>query len=458
MSLGDTVFSCLETPLWFPAAFDLKSIQPCLSCSLRFVSTVPGPGNVSPRSEGLLVNENPLTTLTINGIQYTLLETVLSFPGGHRLLDRQSPCDAELFLYFRSIKNLSDVACFAIPLDVGAGAANKYFETLDIGVVKNRPTVGSVIPTNSQIVSYRGADLRGRNGGDSNPRTYCDPIKSLVTYYVCLTPAKIAAEDYRRLQVRAGGKSVAGPARPTSPPVLDRIRRICSLITGLVVEAAPPTAKKAASRADYDTSAMKCYRIDPERDVKGGRVYVGEGPTTLKKELDGAKAAADADLGGLSDTSIQPGDIEKGVGIALGVFVGIVVCAAIAYYIWNNTFRNYMEAQKLYETITDAKNLTTAAAALPALTGWFSSLWSKSPSVCEAPAPSAPAVSVAGAQPAAPLLTAPTRPVPATEAPPGSVPATEAPPVVQALLNGSVSSSASSASGASSITKNTDPK
>jgi hypothetical protein len=392
MSLAaDTAFSCLETPMWFPAEFPMDQIQPCLSCVVRFTSTVAGPGNVSTRTEGLLLNENPLTTLTINGIQHTLLETVLSFPGGHRLLNRQSPCDAELYMYFRSIKNISDVACFCIPIDIGAGESNKYFDTLDVGVVRDRPTVGTVIPTTDKLklLMYRGADLRGRSGTDSTPRRFCDPIASLVTYYVCLTPSLMSATTFQRLKTRAG--TVAGPPKPNSPPVQDRIRRICSIVSGLTVQTTPPSADtgKGAGAAP-STAALKCYRINPERDIKDGKVYVGgTGATTLAKELETSAADAAANLGVTGiQASVQPGDIEKVLGIVLGVIVGLVICAAIGYYLWKYTFKNYDQAQSLYESVIDPANLTNTAVAAGGIGSWLSSFWKPAaPAVCAAPAP-----------------------------------------------------------------------
>ncbi len=361
--------------MWIPAVFNMNTIQPCLSCVLRLTSTVAGPGNVSLRTDGLLINENPLTTLTVNGIQHTLLETILTFPGAHRLQGREGPCEAELFMYFRSIKNLSDIACLAIPMDVGSGPSTKYFRTLDAGVLRNRPSVGTVIPESPTFISYRGADIRGRTATNSTPRALCDPINSVVTYYLSTKASKIDSADLRRLMGRSGTQRV-GPAKPTSPPVNDRIQRICSLITNVAVDIGGPAAKKAGP-GGYDTSAMKCYRIDPSRDVRGGRVYVGaeaEKASTLKKELT-PEVGLDDDL----NAGIQPGDIERVLGIVLGVLVGLVVCATVAFYIWNKSFRNYLEAQNLYKApLTTAGELSDKAPfvfslsslALPSLLGW----------------------------------------------------------------------------------------
>ena len=335
------MFSCAETPVWFSSQFSANTLEKCISCTLRLTAQLPGPGTVSPRIEGLLVDENPLATLTINGIQHSLLETVLTFPGAHRLVGRQSPCEAELTCYFRSVSDISKYACLCIPLDIGSGASTSYFSTLDTGVRKDRPTLASVLPTGS-LFSYVGPDMRGRSGADSTPRKFCDPVAQRVTYYVYMNASKISAADYTRLQTRAGAAR-KGPPKPASPPVLTRCDRLITMIDGLIVG----SSGSKGSSAGIPTKALKCYKLDRDADIKEDAVYVGGAAavsTTLDKEL----AATDLSLDDATKASVQPGDIERWIGAALGILIGVVLCAAIAYLIWKYTFSNYLPVQKLY--------------------------------------------------------------------------------------------------------------
>lgn len=338
--IADEMFSCAETPVWFSSQFNPNTLEKCLSCTLRLTAQLPGPGTVSPRVEGLLVDENPLVTLTINGIQHSLLETVLTFPGAHRLVGRQLPCEAELTCYFRSISDISKFACLCIPLDIGSGDSTAYFSTLNTGVRKDRPTLASVLPTGS-LFSYVGPDMRGRSGADSTPRKFCDPVAQRVTYYVYMNASKISAADYSRLQTHAGSGR-KGPPKPSSPPVLTRCDRLITRIDGLIVG-----SSGRSSDSGVPTKALKCYKLDREKDIKDDKIYIGGAgvaSNTLEKEL----AATDLSVDDATKGSVQPGDIERWIGAALGILIGVVLCAAIAYVIWKYTFSNYLPVQKLY--------------------------------------------------------------------------------------------------------------
>jgi len=75
------------------------------------------------------------------------------------------------------------------------------------------------------------------------------------------------------------------------------------------------------------TTAMKCYRIDPEKDIKNGRVTLS--PTSTSTLAD-EKIAKEAAVGVTGEASVQPGDVELWVAFALTV-IFIVIGAGVAY-------------------------------------------------------------------------------------------------------------------------------
>lgn len=337
--MTDSLFSCNESPLKFPQTLDIQRIYPCISCKVRLNAQVAGPGNVTRHDTGLLLNENPQTTLSINGIQYYLLESFIYIPGAHRLPGQQEPSSMEVALYFRDESGQKTI-CLCIPVQVGA--ANPYFASLN-QVVRNRPTIGSLVSPSSSIISYQGADFRGRTGRDSRPRALCDPIAQVVTYYVIMTPASIAAAEYQRLGRIAAG--AAGPPKPITEVIESRYK-LLTRIDGLTV------VNKSAADKGVSTKAMKCYRLDADKDVVNDKVYIGGGAPglTLDKELAGRKASeADGEDG--TDTSIQPGDIEKWIGVLIGSVIAIVIVAFIIYLLWSGTFRDYIKVQRMYDTL-----------------------------------------------------------------------------------------------------------
>jgi hypothetical protein len=341
MAAADNIFSCNETPLKFPQLMDITRLYPCISCKLRLNAQIPGTGNVRQYDTGLVLDENPQTTLSINGIQHNLLESHIFLPGAHRLPGQDEPSVAEVALYFRTDNRQNEV-CLFIPVNIGA--PNPYFASLDT-IVRNRPTVGTLVSPTSSIISYRGADVRGRNSKDNRPRTMCDPISKIITYYVLMTPTTISAADYQRLKNLAVGS--VGPAKPITEVIESRYKLLTRIDGITVINTIRPESSKDSGIA---TKAMKCYRLDKDKDVVNDKVYIGGHPgSTLDKELT-ATDATKADGEDSRDTSIQPGDIEKWIGIIIGVVLAILIVSFLIYIIWNGTFRNYMQVQKMHNS------------------------------------------------------------------------------------------------------------
>lgn len=329
----DNYFGCRETPVALPLGFVASQLPPCVSCTLRLSSKEAGTGAVRDSPTGLSITESPAVAWTINGIVYNLLESFLVFPGAHRLEGRQTPCDAEYLLFFRAMLDGEDrQSCLCIPIDIGSGPSAPYFRTLDTSVRAGRPVLSTILPAGTQVMSYRGADLRGRSSKDAQPRSFCDPVKRTLTYYVCLTPTKMEAPDFARLKSLA--PSHEGPARPAVDAMPARLLKLGTLIHEIVLET---NKKKARVKGEgVPTEAMKCVPLDPDRDIVGDKVYIGgKKQTSLRDELssDAPPAAEDA--------SIQPGDIESTIGLIIGIAIGLVLCAMVGVFLWSHAFGNY---------------------------------------------------------------------------------------------------------------------
>lgn len=344
MSVVDKLFTCQEAPVWTPATFDPSSLPPCLSCTLRLSSQLPGPGSLQPSALGFTVDENPTTVLAINGIQYNLVSAELVVPGLHRLYGQQNVCDAEYVITFRNTRDTSKVVLFCIPLVIGDGHGNGYFTNLGI-VDRGRPTLSALITPETGILTYPGASLSGRTKSSPYPQQICSPISYPVTYYVVLTPSYILSSDYQRLHSQLAKSHVGGPV-PVTEITMSRAKALLTYINTITLVG---SSKESSSEDAMNTNALKCYRIDPKKDIKNNKVYIGGAPNenTLAKELQNAAE----DGGAVPDTAyIKPGDIEQIISIVLGVAIAILICAAIAYFLWKGTFSKYIAVQKLYST------------------------------------------------------------------------------------------------------------
>jgi len=317
------------------------------SYKLRLISLVAGQCNITPRADGLLVDENATVSFSVNGVQHNLMESVLMIGGAHKLPGRSSVNSAEFSLYFKHITDFSRHICLTIPVEIGTsdtGKSKQYFSLLGNGVNANRPKLGEIIPTNTPIFIYRGADLRGRTATASQASSVCSPVKRVITYYVCMNPITILANDFQRLK-RASGSAV-GPAKPLFPAISSRLVQLGTRVTGITVETVSP-AIRTREQAGVPTNAMKCYRLNADKDIVNNKVFIGGNHTSLTSEL-----ATDS-VPESSDSSIKPGDIQKWMGIVLGIVAGLIICALIVYFVWSGTFKNYIKAQQLYKSPSD---------------------------------------------------------------------------------------------------------
>ena len=355
MPVADTYFDCSETPLWFPDVFDLASIQTCTSCILRLVSKLAGPGNVQTAGDRLVFQENPMTTLSVNGIQHNVQDSSLLFPGAHKLIGRSGPCPAEAVFQFQHTTIPNRYILVHIPLDVGTGPANSYFSTLTAEVRNDRPTLAALCTKDMKFVSFEGVALRGRTATDIQ-KPKCDPPSSILTYYVSLTPAMITIDDFTRLKAMYGTKPA--PPKPYTPSAKpERLTKLCTVIQGIILD----SDSRASNVSPYGvpTKAMKCVRLDKERDIVGDKVYVNgtnKPGTMLSDEL-----AYNNDLNAMlgistptTEASIQPGDIEQVLGIVVGVILGLLIASAIAVFVYKFIYTGYIQQQQLYATAPTA--------------------------------------------------------------------------------------------------------
>ena len=351
MSSPDAFFTCQETPLKLPA---IDTLPVCSSCTLRLTSLIPGDGTVAPDSEynlGLLVNENPQTTFAVNGIQYNLRTAVLTFPAAHTLPEETTRADAELLISFASSRDGATTVYLALPVKRGAGGTNRYFSTLGSSSSSGRPALQTLFASNAQFLQYSGPRIFGRTPANDAPNNVCAPV-SPVVHFVCTTPAYIADADYGRLKQIAG--AAVGPPLATTVVTPERLRKLCSVVNGIRL-GAPPSGGGAVA-GGVDMSAMKCFRLDPDNDIRDGKVYVGgSGGTALQTELAEGDAAGSMDLP--LDTSA--GKMQKWVGIVLGVLLGGAVVLVIVAFVGNLFFSGFNKEGGVGARIVDFAQQST---------------------------------------------------------------------------------------------------
>ena len=345
-------FGCGETPLKMPE--DITTIPECKTCKLRITSLVPGPGNVRPHALGLIVDENPMTTFSIDGVQHNLVETYLTIPGAHTLPGQSKPADAEVLAIFRNSRVVGTFVCVCVPVVKRNSNVTNYFSTLRAEIVKGRPRFLTLFSPDSVFMSFRGADLRGRSATATAPAALCLPVASVITYYVSMTPTGINSADLTRL-INLAGATRAGPPIPSMPVAGDRYRTLCTRITGVILDDGS-SPKPSPGGPGIPVSSLKCYRLDADRDIVGNKVYIGgkdaPAPNSLPSEIcpsgDGRR--------GPSESGIKPSGVQKILGYTFGVLLGLIVCGVLFWIIWSTVFKNY------HSVATAAVQLASAGA------------------------------------------------------------------------------------------------
>jgi len=379
-TLADNYFNCSETPANFPTNLKLSNVPGSTLSTLRIISNAPGPGNYTgPIDFFFMVNENPMTSIHYNSVMYNLGQTLLCFPGVHRVSREEKPCDAELILFFNpsqtsAIKQTPIMMC--IPVDSGIKYTKKsaeYFNTITTGVTANRPTLGSILPPDTSFIAYRGFNFMLRVS-DKRLKA-CGDIpnvpSNIIQYLICQTPIGMTVGDYKRftdLLEKKPKPPVANdygpqeqlikPPRNLNDIAIARYTDLVTHITDIRVEANDVAAPAPIVKGEkgVPTSSMKCKRID-KRGKNGLKIDATKGGgSTLAQELATTQTDLnDMDLGQLdpgitpaSPVKVKPGDIEKGISITLGIILGIIAAAFIAYWGLRLVYKNYTNGLKLY--------------------------------------------------------------------------------------------------------------
>jgi hypothetical protein len=212
------------------------------------------------------------------------------------------------------------------------------------------------------LLLFRGASIYTRT---ANAPTCEDGTVEKINYVYGLKRLTLAQKDVDRFKrllnaytpYTTGGGPLTGTTAipPTKLSLISYIPKL--LVTSSKVTG---TGTKAVQNGYVETAQVKCRPLDPARDIKGSKVFVG-GPgesRTLKDELEDA---ANPKVGlAEPEASANVEKIESAIAIVIGVLVGVVIISFIVWWWYKNTELKYNENNLLY---TAAAMLDKAAAA-----------------------------------------------------------------------------------------------
>jgi len=340
--------TCFETPFYPPKSMALSDMAKCESCDLSFMGPINGTKTISTRAgmDGLSVEESPLTELSYNGTKYGLYDTVLwAKQGAHRYFKSGSNYDMEMNLYFREAFNPFKMIAVAIPITIDDAKGNPYFTEMAMQNMSIRTVSLEKIISSGPVIMYKGMDLRNRRFNKPTEADHCYSATANMTWFV-LQPAYISTTDANVFRGMDYLSNVLPPA-PAHELTLERVRNMCTTIDTITVKGI--TSPKATdNNGIYLTRALQCQRIDPNKDIKDGAVYLNGEDTpsrSLEDELDEDADAADSSKR-VKTRGINASKIEDNIAMVLGVIIGVFCFSVLSYFLFRLIFSGYIPTIK----------------------------------------------------------------------------------------------------------------
>ena len=335
--------SCTQTPFQFPKVAKVDDLPEYKTSPIRIMGDAPGPGRILQRAskDGQLIEENSQITLLFEGQTFNISDTVIHFPGMHRLPGNDSPSAGEIHVYFRANKPslrgaVRDNVCVIIPLTVGTGKGVEYFAYLNRDATARTeylPALVSILTDKTPVLLYKGKDLKNRGAGLPHPDTQCLPNSYAIQHIILQTAVNIRAKDVERIKAINDYIELEPPSDPIS--VVD-LRRFCAVYTkpGLRVGSfiqAPTDLPAVVKRM----SEMKCQTVDTKKDIRGDKIIIDENARNvfLPDEIYNKRKLEDeVGVPGVSSgQTIKPGEFEDILAIPIGGLIGLTFTAFIVW-------------------------------------------------------------------------------------------------------------------------------
>ena len=310
MSTLSGPLSCAQTPLQYPTmdpTFTPSGIVSTVNnygnAGLRLWSILPGSGRAFPSydgASGIQVDENIQCSLTVNSVQCTLFDMRIYnaahkiFPSidisGQTLTPSNIPyitAVLEVYIFFKDNRN--NIYALVLPVGIDDSKANTHASQY-IGGLTNlsdgnskQPTLNTLFEDLSgsphvanPILQYTGQDVRKMNCSDKtatpNPVTYLVIMNDMDS--TKLLSSTLTTSEYNKFinMFENVNRNIQNSPTPISQ----------SFITGNNLVYIPggtfyiTKSRSGSSSSNVNTSALKCYPVDPSKNVKNGQLYLDE--------------------------------------------------------------------------------------------------------------------------------------------------------------------------------------
>jgi hypothetical protein len=315
MSTLSGPLSCAQTPLQYPnmdPTFNPSAMTSLVNnygnAGLRLWSIIPGSGRAfssNDSASGIYVDENIQCSLTVNGVSYTLFDMRIYnaahkiFPSidisGQTLTSSNVPyvtAVLEVYIFFKDNRN--NIFALVLPIGIDDSKLNTYASQY-IGGLTNlsdgnskQPTLstlfqdlsgstpGGSFNTKNHILQYIGQDVRKINCNDKtatpNPVTYLVIMNDMKS--TKLLSSTLTRSQYNKFinMLQTVDRNIQNSPTPISQSAITENNLV--YIPGGTFFIT--NSRSGSSSSNVSTSALKCYPVDPSKNVKDGQLYLDE--------------------------------------------------------------------------------------------------------------------------------------------------------------------------------------
>ena len=395
--------ACKYTPLQFSDTFQPSSIDTLYSPTdgtpiARFTALLSGTGKVSTPSDkvGITIDEQLQNSFTLSSNPYGTLIDMRIVKGGHKIYPWvdisghvgtavtqsgvYSTAPLEVYVYFKD--SGGNILALVLPIGIANGSSNAstYIRALSSnptrpmpvtlftlftdlsGTVNSSSTNQSFITTNGAY-TYTGEDIRIYNNQacDTSSTHPMYPI----TYVVIQSlpgsgfSSTITQDDYTTL-LKYNITRIPGSFSP-----VDTLSANIKQLNGLILSSVQASASEKSST--ISTSAVKCYPVDPSKNIKNNQLYLnldGSPKNTLADELAPPNDTTESAPSFWTSAS----GIETIVGIIVASFICLIVATILIRRNYNtigttaSTFIAKTTAKSVAKTATSAVTSTSISA------------------------------------------------------------------------------------------------
>lgn len=207
--MADVLLTCAETPLAWPASVDLTDVSVSTTSTLNLFASAAGPQQILTRrqggaGDGVNIVESPTVGADYRGQRYSLEEVVFHTPGLHVFPGQSAVYPAELHVHLKTFAAPNRAMTVVVPVS-HLVAQNDATAAYFIGCAAQpdpsvaHPQITSLLVPGTDLLVYRGPDIRGRTADVPTPDAQCAPDAMQREFILVLNPAFIRATDLERI-------------------------------------------------------------------------------------------------------------------------------------------------------------------------------------------------------------------------------------------------------------------